>query len=74
MWHPRAALLYPSLYCLNLGVVELYVGGGVETVPHTFPVQMPTAAHVRNRRQSCVIDEHLPRVVSIHLKDPFLGR
>ena len=44
--HPRVALLYPSFERLNLGTVKLYVGGGVETVLNTLPVQMPTAAHV----------------------------
>jgi hypothetical protein len=49
----------------------LYEGVSIETVLHTFPVQMPTAAHTRNCRRSCMIDEHLPCVVAVCLKYSF---
>jgi hypothetical protein len=71
-WHPCAALFYPGFYRLDLGGVELYVGGSVEAVLHAFPVQVPTTAHVRNRCRTCVIVEHLPRVIAVRLQDPFL--
>ncbi len=67
------ALFYLGFYGLDLGGVELYVGGSVKAVLHAFPVQVPTTAHVRNWRRTCVVDEHLPRVVAVRLQNPFLG-